>query len=207
MYWISGNYYLSEGEMQNNAQMVYSIMSGTHGWTLEAICGMLGNMEKESTINPGIWESLNEAPESGFGLVQWTPSTNYTDWAESYGIDITDGDMQLWWIATETENFGQWIETDEYPISFDEFASSTATPEYLASVFLKNFERAGVEAETERRTNARKWYDYLLEGDDSEETPVDTPIDTPTVKKEENAPLYDVQTLVLRIRKGVRQWQ
>lgn len=160
--WISGNRYLSYEEMCNNAEIIYLIMSSEYNWTLEAICGMLGNLERESTINPAIWEGLVVAPESGYGLVQWTPSTNYTDWANNLGVDITNGTMQLYWIATQTTTYGQWIETTEYPVSFEEFYSSTASPEYLASVFLKNFERAGVEAETERRTNARLWYEYLL---------------------------------------------
>lgn len=179
---ISGNYYLSESEMQNNAELIYFIMYNSYGWTLEAISGMLGNMERESTINPGIWESLVEAEESGFGLVQWTPSTNYTDWANNLGVDITDGWYQCFWIGEETTEQGQWIETDEYPISFEEFYSSTDSPENLASVFLKNFERAGVEAEIERQENARKWYDYLLSVIDGGETPV--------VPKKKKMPLW-----------------
>lgn len=41
------------------------------------------------------------------------------------------------------------------------YKNSKESPEYLASAFLKNFERAGVEVESERRSAARKWYDYL----------------------------------------------
>lgn len=156
-------------------------MTQGYGWTLEAICGMLGNMQRESTINPGIWEGLVVAPESGFGLVQWTPSTNYTDWANNLGVDITDGSLQLFWIARQTTTYGQWIETSEYPVSFEEFYSSTASPEYLASVFLKNFERAGVEAETERQDNARMWYEYLS-------TTVNPPV--PVKPKKKKMPVY-----------------
>ena len=46
-------------------------------------------------------------------------------------------------------------------MSWSEFKKATDEPEYLASVFLKNFERAGVEVEDDRRKNARKWYEYL----------------------------------------------
>ena len=46
-------------------------------------------------------------------------------------------------------------------MTWDQFKSSSESPEYLASAFLKNFERAGVEVESERRSCARKWYDYL----------------------------------------------
>lgn len=181
--WISGNFYLSEEEMQNNAINV-CWWCWAHDWTLEATAGLLGNMETESTINPGIWENLEEVPQNGFGLVQWTPSTRYTSWLErTWGGDITDGDNQMICICEYAEELGQWIETDEYPITFEEFYSSTESPEYLASVFLKNYERAGVEAETERQEQARKWYEYLNElyGEGG---------DTPVTPKKKKMPLY-----------------
>lgn len=161
MAWTIGNYYLSEVQMQGNALEVYNYFSA-RGWSLNAIAGILGNMESESTINPGIWQSLNEGNYSGgFGLVQWTPATNYTDWASSNGYGITDPEGQLFWIDTQTVPTGQWIATSDYNISFDSFKASAQSPEYLASAFLKNFERAGVEVENDRRTQARKWYNYL----------------------------------------------
>ena len=159
--WIYGNRYLNSNEMKNNASLIYKYLSGK-GWSTNAIAGLLGNMESESTINPGIWQSLNYGNTSGgFGLVQWTPSTNYTNWATSNGYDINDGYGQLFWIHNLTTSTGQWIKTDAYPISFLEFRTSSESPEYLASAFLKNFERAGVEVEAERRTQARSWYNYI----------------------------------------------
>lgn len=161
MSWISGNRYLSEAEMQNNALMIQAYLA-SKGWTNNAIAGMLGNMETESTINPGIWQDLNSSNTAGgYGLVQWTPSTNYTSWATSQGYSITDGEAQLKWIDEQTTKAGQWIKTDEYNIPFSEYKTSTQSPEYLASVFLKNFERAGVEKEAQRRSQAAKWYTYI----------------------------------------------
>lgn len=49
-------------------------------------------------------------------------------------------------------------------ITWAQFKASTETPEYLASAYLKNFERAGTEKEDERKQNARAWYDYLNAG-------------------------------------------
>ncbi len=161
MPWTIGNYYLNETQMQGNALEVYILFSD-RGWSLNAIAGILGNMESESTINPGIWQNLNSGNYSGgFGLVQWTPATNYTNWASANGYDISDPDGQLLWIDTQTVPTGQWIATSDYDISFDSFKTSAQSPEYLASAFLKNFERAGIEVESERRTQARKWYNYL----------------------------------------------
>lgn len=158
--WIKGNYYLSENEMKNNAYIVYSVLF-YKGWSVQAIAGLLGNMESESTINPAIWQNLNPNPYFGYGLVQWTPSTNYTNWANEHGYSIVDGDYQLLWIDEETEKSGQWIPTSDYPLSFSEFKVSTDSAENLASAFLKNFERAGIEVESTRRQNALKWFNYI----------------------------------------------
>ena len=80
MAWTISNNYLTESQMQGNALEVYNFFSA-RGWTLNAISGMLGNMERESNINPGLWQSLDYGNYSGgYGLVQWTPATNYTDW-------------------------------------------------------------------------------------------------------------------------------
>ena len=75
MSWTISNNYLTEAQMQGNALEVWKYFSGK-GWTLNAIGGILGNMEKESNINPGLWQSLKEGNYSGgYGLVQWTPAT------------------------------------------------------------------------------------------------------------------------------------
>ena len=43
-------------EMKINAIYIYSALSDA-GWTLNAIAGILGNMQSESAINPGRWQS------------------------------------------------------------------------------------------------------------------------------------------------------
>ena len=75
MSWTISNNYLSESQMQGNALEVYKYFAGK-GWTLNAIGGILGNMEKESNINPGLWQSLNEGNYTGnelyrLGEIQW----------------------------------------------------------------------------------------------------------------------------------------
>lgn len=156
--WIKGNRYLPVGEMQNNATLIFAYFLGK-GWSAEAVSGMMGNIQKESTVNPGIWQSLNPNPKLGYGLVQWTPSNNFTDWADSKGYAHDDGNAQCEWINTQTVPTGQWIPTTQYPMSFEEFKTSSQKPEYLADVFLKNFERPGGE-DPERQENARYWYNW-----------------------------------------------
>ena len=158
MPWITGNRYLSMTEMQNNADIMYAFFT-EHGWTVNAISAMFGNMQTESTLNPGIWQGLDPFV-GGYGLVQWTPATKYIDWLLP-GSDASTMDNNISRILYELENNLQWISTEQYPMSFEEFTTSTGRPEDLASVFLCNYERAGVSAENERRENALNWYLYL----------------------------------------------
>ena len=46
-------------------------------WTLNAICGALGNIWQESRMNPGAWEVWRNV-SCGYGIVQWTPAVSYT---------------------------------------------------------------------------------------------------------------------------------
>lgn len=181
--WIKGNRYLSIGEMQNNAQIIFNTLL-LKGWTKNAIAGMLGNMQKESTINPGIWQNLNPNQSLGWGLVQWTPSTNFTDWAAANGYANDDGDAQLIWIDTVTASVGQWIPTTQYPETFGEFKVSTQTPEYLADCFLKNFERPGEIDQPDRQRYARYWFDWW------EGSPVPPPNPNPEPDWKRSMPIW-----------------
>lgn len=168
--WISGNRYLSPEEMQNNAFIVYSLLYSE--WTLNAISGLLGNMQSESKINPGVWQSLKPNVNMGFGLVQWTPATKLINWCKSNNLDYTDGNAQMKRIEYEVTLTGansQWIATNKYPITFKQFTQADLSPEECGSAFLRNYERpASFETETIRRSQARYWYNYLLGRDPSQ---------------------------------------
>lgn len=162
--WIKGNRWLTIGEMQNNATIIFNELL-KNGFTLESICGLLGNTGGvytlgESSINPGIWQNLTPNPVLGFGLFQWTPSTNYTNWADVNGYEHDDGYGQLDWLINQTVPTGQWIPTSDYPETFNEFKASTKDPEYLAYVFLNNFERPANRNQPDRQRNARYWYEW-----------------------------------------------
>lgn len=171
-HWISNNEYLNNSQMQNNAFLIYQYFK-KQGWTINAIAGMLGNIEKESTINPGIWQGLNEGNTSGgYGLVQWTPATKITQWLSENGYSTDDGDSngngQCERIIYEMENGIQWISTEEYPLSFKEFSQSKMPSSYLALAFLYNYERPADLNQPERGVNAGKWFTYLSEEDAEE---------------------------------------
>ena len=152
--------YLTYTQMKINAVYIYKSLKDK-GWTLNAISGILGNMQRESTINPGIWQSNNVGNmDGGYGLVQWTPATKYINWLLP-GDDPSTMDNNISRIIYELEHNLQWIPTERYPMSFQDFTTSRWRPEDLASVFLYNYERAGVAAESERRRNALKWFLYL----------------------------------------------
>lgn len=170
------NDFLSGEAMEANAVYVASYLIA-RGWSLNAIAGLLGNMQHESTINPGIWENLDEGNTSrGLGLVQWTPATKLISWAADNGYpDYTDIDCQLDRILWELENGEQYYATSGYPESFTEFSQSEQTPYYLACAFAWNYERSwtvlyGTEEEKEalkvqRGTSATRWYNFLVEMD------------------------------------------
>ena len=200
MAWISKNAYLSMDEMKNNADIIYSTLINK-GWTKNAIAGMLGNMQSESNINPGIWQSLDSGNMSlGYGLVQWTPASKYINWANDNGYDIKDGYAQLIWIDEVTASYGQWIPTSTYNFSWAEFKKSLESPEYLASAFLKNFERAGVEVENARRTQARFWWDYIG-GTVIDPSEPDTPGGTTKKKKK------GYNFILFNRNRRLRQWR
>lgn len=156
--WVSGNYYLNQMEMEHNATIIAQIFRDA-GWTDQAIAAMLGNMQSESSINPGIWEGLDDVAKGGYGLVQWTPYTNYADWAGDGWED--NGDRECDRILWELDTGVQWYATSSYPLSFKQFSQSTDDPGYLAYAWLYNYERPGSLDQPIRKTRANQWYEWL----------------------------------------------
>lgn len=187
--WVCANRYLSTAEMQNNAQIVYNRLK--HGWTLNAICALLANMQCESNINPGIWEKLKEGNlNGGFGLVQWTPATKYRTWHDDYFGDTnyTDGNKQLSRIIYEVNNGLQWASVySEQGLSFRAFTESTLDPYILAVEFLICYERPADQGESVRALRgsiAQTWWNYFGGGSigGGTITPPENPVDPPEVQ-------------------------
>lgn len=158
---VSGNRYLSRIEMETNAWYIWNYL-GSRGWSINAVAGMLGNMQTESTINPGIWENLDEGNTSGgYGLVQWTPATKYINWCDGQHLVASEMDSALKRIEYELANGIQYYPTDSYPETFEEFKTSTKDPYYLGMAFLANYERPAVPNQTKRGKQAKEWYEFL----------------------------------------------
>lgn len=182
---VYGNRYLTQAESDENALEIASIMVGSLQLSFNAVAGMLGNMKVESGINPGIWENLDYGNmDVGFGIVQWTPASKYINWcieknpAYSTYDNYATIELQVDRIYYELENGLQYIPTEAYPMTAREFMYSDLAPSYLAEVFLKNYERAGVEKLEERKYWADYYYSLITGG---ELPPVTPDPDNPTI--------------------------
>ena len=155
------NSFLSTSEQTVNAQYILDFFIGK-GWTKNAVCGMLGNMQSESSINFGIYEGLDSSSSTnGFGLTQWTPNTKYFDWANSngYGSDHVNGELNR--ILYEVTNNLQWFGGVSGTMTFEQFTHSTDTPENLAYAWISTYEHPANPDQPIRQTQARYWYDNL----------------------------------------------
>lgn len=194
MAWINAaqSYFDRQGsEAQNNAREIYGIMSAL-GWSLNAICGMIGNIGYESTFNPWLWQGRilpNKADilahsstyrRTGYGLFQFTPPWDYIGQSSASGLtgygpnfadetgSITDGTAQLYFMDKNDPVQYYVNPRYNYPVTWAEYRISTLTPYYLACCWLHNYERpadqgSSVEAE---RGELANWYYQLLSGEE-----------------------------------------
>ena len=168
MPWISGNYYLNQTQMENNALLVAQF-GYQHGWTKNAISAILGNMQAESSINPGIWESLTPYG-GGYGLVQWTPYTKYASWAVVNGYDPWEdnGPGEMARIVYEADHDLQWFRNNELgidpPITFTQFLHSTDSINTLSNYWLWFYEHPadpGPTTQAVRQGYTNNWYNFI----------------------------------------------
>lgn len=159
---------LNTEQMEINATYIYSYLNAK-GWSINAVAALLGNMQAESSINPGRWQSDRVGGDStshGYSLVQWTPYTKYTNWCSEQGYsDPSEMDSALARIVYEVEQDIQWIGVGNYyGMSFEEFATSEESVSYLAVGFLLCYERPADQSESVqnyRSELANSWYEYL----------------------------------------------
>ena len=163
MDFIKGNRYVHDSEMDNNALLIASYLKNK-GWSINSISAILSNMWKESTINSGLWESFVVADSSGYGLVQWTPSTIITTWLTEHNYEIDSWKGQLEKICEEVVDGSQWITTSFSGMSFEEFTKSNESPSFLSEVFIKNYERPLDSNQPDRYEKANYFY-TLISGD------------------------------------------
>ena len=168
-------------EAYDNCVEAYNLL-GSLGWTLNAVCGMLGNAEGEGAYNPWSWQNeialastdpqIDTSLDHGYGLTGFTPSGKYIHYPASmsspyyapYFSDIPqqarpeDGAAQLLRI-----NVG---DTEVYivrePMTFAEYISSTDTVDNLTYIWMRNHENpASFDSLPQRREAANYWYNVL----------------------------------------------
>lgn len=178
---------LSEAQMNANAEYIYDYLAN-QGFTKNAACAVLGNMQAESGLNPGIWETFSQSLSYGYGLVQWTPATNFINRAVSLSIinsasassvnNLANNDPQalmdaeldcLIWCCTKSpcDYFspiaGSSMDHTGIYLSFNNFKASILSVQTLAIVFHDHYERSGDDATAlaTRATYAQNWYNYF----------------------------------------------
>lgn len=167
----SSNVWLTYEKMKPNAEYIRHYLTAKK-WSLEAVCALLGNMEVESSINPG---KVEDDGSGGYGLVQWTPPIKYKKWAHDRNYEYGNIKNQLKRIRYEAkhnndssiEYMGQWIATTDYNMSFEEFTKSQKSAYRLAQAWLYNYERGDYSSAKLRAQLARGWYKRLKRIPDS----------------------------------------
>lgn len=164
-------------ESTANASYIYAYFKA-QGWSDSAVAGLVGNTTHESYNNPG----FHEVGGSGFGIVQWTPSSNYTSWAAPRGFPIgTDYSDPEKYMRGQCERIIYELKTgiEFYPNSrydrnwtayrdWNSYITNTLTPEEAAWLFMSNYERpnynAAMSSLSARQSYARRWYDAFHSG-------------------------------------------
>ncbi len=163
------NIYPPEQVQIDNMNMVYDYFRALN-WTPNSIAGMLGNMMVESTVNPWRFQHSSidwsdpaaiQADNGGMGLTQWTPCRKYYDWAVLSGLDPKSGNTMCARIKYEYDNNLQWSLDNYGQHTWNDFITSTETPEILARVFLWAYERPDSPDVSQRQRNARWVFDNI----------------------------------------------
>jgi hypothetical protein len=154
--------YRSKGGMHveqvETATKIWKYLVGK-GWTKESVAAVLGNMESESGIIADRWESDNIGNMAGgYGLVQWTPATKYINWAKANGLVYQDVISQCKRLEWEVANQQQFSHPS---MTFKQFTQSKQSPEVLADIFIRYYERPYNANQPLRQTQARKWFNLL----------------------------------------------
>lgn len=158
----------------------FGMMNGTALTVSDlVIAAMCGNFWRESTVNPGIWESLTPMPwdfvyaytgVGGFGLGGFTntfqPSTgqvdwrlrNYHDWCVQNGYSEDDGNAVLYYIVFVERLWAGHYQNDD----FDTWLNSTETDLYtLVDQWCTYWEGVPGDHMTERFDYAQRALQYI----------------------------------------------
>lgn len=166
--------FLTVEQQRVNAEGIYDYLHNQAGLTTAATCAILGNMAKESSLNPGSNTTSNSGGTAG--LIQWHPATVLTNW-----VKVTYK-SSVWWyppyqlkrIIYELDGVipETWDEAEGYPYSGADFKKMTDLA-LATRVYYENRERSGGWKEI-RYTYAKQWYEYFGGNPDTDTSGEDT---------------------------------
>ena len=186
-YYKPFNTALNSEEMKVNAKFVWNYL-GSRGWSLDAVCGMLGNFEAESTINSNRVENSQKdrCPNwgnYGFGVAQWTPwytkqkpdgswydaanyhgsnNPTYGYWAEQNGYTVAaDGSGTIGNFEPQLDYLNANLGTSSGKTWVQNYKTTSAGPEQAAKDFYVYYEKSEAGTWATRPAKALKWYEYL----------------------------------------------
>ena len=171
----TGTYDRTSQEAWDNCYQIYSILS-SYGWTLNAISGVLGNIEAESLYNPWrwqddivlsvtnpiAWDTSATDTHHAYGLCQWDGPAKYIANAQGYsgyGPNFSDqqgsngdGAAQMAYLNDHADYYP----TTTYPETYAEYKVNTNSAAWNARAWFANFER-GTWSDN-RVTAAEYWF-------------------------------------------------
>lgn len=191
----------TSSEGWDNIQLIFSNLV-RNGFTDEAACGVLANIEQETGFNPWRWENddilstsdwtiIDASMVHGYGLCGWTPSgkylhdnwnnlhlypSQYKGYAPNYSDqpgNASDGHAQCQFII-EAQQYN-WVTTGSgrVNVSVSQFRALTDAAD-AAEVWCRNYEYpSDLAREVAERRQAVTWYANRLVGS----TPVPDPLD------------------------------
>ena len=152
-----------------NAQKVWNALKG-EGFTDYAIAGILGNMYAESGVEPATTEV---GGGGGYGLVQWTPKSKLTTYANSVGKSADALSTQVEFLVKQLKGTTTiFPDTAAYAPIMAAKSVNEAT-----EVFLNLYERAGVSNLAKREQAAQGYYDEFHTSKSTETTKSNTTTD------------------------------
>lgn len=190
-----GGYNRDSQEAYENACLIYGSLLDK-GWTLNAICGVLGNIHYESAYNPWRWynDDIGDVTTNrAYGLVQFYPASKYigdvhamqsTYYAPNYLNHVGrpyDGESQLEYLDV----YADYIPTQDYPITFADYKTNVIlSAGTCGAIWLYNYERPNNPSQYEqaRRECAEYWYGIL--------SGVTPPTPTPPSSTPNNMPVW-----------------
>ena len=171
-----GAYAETSDEAYQNALEAYSLLS-SRGWTLQAFCGMWGNVGHEGGYNPWRWQSDNVPPTTGspwtnkgYGFTQFTPGGKYINDSRAKAMsgyapnfsnktgNASDGYAQMQFV----DEYADYYPTTKFPLTYAEYKQATQPVTTMTEIWMRNYERPGSYSTLPtRQASAEYWYQKL----------------------------------------------